>query len=237
MNITESLYFSSFIKSFSSLQLKTAHPLPKIINIIEIKNAPPIIFCIIAILKIPHSQPYLHNKDIVPEPRHKYIFVVIFIDFLYTVGLCFYFSGIFLIIITDYMPYRYSDRALIRVTVGIALNILTGGLGTILYYNYIFKIVSRKEESCITKCFGYFIFGAIIEFGGIVCFAGTLFCIFYSDFVSKACKIAFPICYSLSVFMTISYASENDETNIGSCQITKKPNNKIEEYQIIEIDN
>ena len=174
------------------------------------------------------------ENDLINED--KYNFVVIFIDYLYTVGLCFYFSGIFLIIITDYMPNRYSDRALIRVTVGITLNILTGGLGTMLYYNYLFKIVSRKED-CITKCLGYFIFGAIIEFGGIVCFAGTLFCIFYSDFVSKACKIAFPICYSLTLIFAFSSSVDNDETNIGSCPTKKKPNNKIEEYQIIEIDN
>ena len=104
-----------------------------------------------------------------------------------------------------------------------------------LYFNYIFKIAIKNESSCCVICLGYLILSTVFELGGIVCFAGTLFCIFYSDIASKACKIAFPICYSLSVFMTISYASENDETNIGSSPIKKKPNNKIEEYQIIEI--
>ena len=175
------------------------------------------------------------ENDLINE--EKYIFSVIFIDYLYTVGLCFYFSGIFLVIITDYMPHRYSDKKIIRVTVGFVLNILTGGLGTMLYFNYIFKKAMKKEYSFFIMCFGYLLFSAIFEFGGIVCFAGTLFCIFYSDIASKACKIAFPICYSFSVLMVISYAIENDETNIGSSPIKKKHNNKIEEYQIIEICN
>ena len=76
------------------------------------------------------------------------------------------------------MPNRYSDKAIIRVTFGIALNILTGDLGTMIYYNYLYKIVFKKEKSCFTRCFGYLIFSAIFEFGGIVCYAGTLFCIF-----------------------------------------------------------
>ena len=175
------------------------------------------------------------ENDLINE--EKYIFSVMFIDYLYTVGLCFYFSGIVLIIITDYMPHRYPDKKIIRVTVGFILNILTGGLGTMLYFNYIFKITMKKEYSCFTICFTYLISSAVFEFGGIVCFAGTLFCIFYSDIASKACKIAFPICYLVSAIMVISFAMENDETNIGSSPIKKKPNNKIEDYQIIEICN
>ena len=159
------------------------------------------------------------ENDLINE--EKYIFSVIFIDYLYTVGLCFYFSGIFLVIITDYMPHRYSDKKIIRVTVGFVLNILTGGLGTMLYFNYIFKKAMKKEYSFFIMCFGYLLFSAIFEFGGIVCFAGTLFCIFYSDIASKDCKIAFPICYSFCVLMVISYAIENDETNIGSSPIKK----------------
>ena len=171
------------------------------------------------------------------ENNLMYISSVIFIDYIYTIGLCFYFSGIFLIIITDYMPHRYSDKAIIRVATGITLNILTGGLGTMLFYNYIYKILLRKEESLCTKCFGYLIMSVVFEFGGIICYAGTLFCIFYSDIVSKACKIAFPICYSICILMIISAAAENNETNIGSCPIKKKSNNKIEEYQIVKIYN
>jgi hypothetical protein len=135
------------------------------------------------------------------------------------------------------MTDRYSDRKIIRVTAGLILNILTGGLGTMLYFNYIIKIVMKREEGIFTICIGYIFLSAVFEFGGIVCFAGTLFCIFYSDIASKACKIAFPICYSFCVLMVISYAIENDETNIGSSPIKKKHNNKIEEYQIIEICN
>ena len=76
------------------------------------------------------------------------------------------------------MPRRYNDRAIIRVTVGFVLNALTGGLGTMLYFNYLFKIAFKKEYSLLTTCFGYLIFSAVFEFGGIVCFAGTLFCLF-----------------------------------------------------------
>ena len=169
--------------------------------------------------------------------EEKYIFLVIFIDYLYTVGLCFYFSGLFLIIITDYMPDRYSDRKIIRVTAGLILNILTGGLGTMLYFNYVIKIVLKREEGCFTKCLLYIFSRVIFEFGGIVCFAGTLFCILYSDIATKAMKIAFPICYAFCILMVIICAIENNETNIGSSPIKKNPNNKIEEYQIIEICN
>ena len=135
------------------------------------------------------------------------------------------------------MPRRYSDRAIIRVTVGFVLNALTGGLGTMLYFNYLFKIAFKKEYSLLTTCFGYLIFSAVFEFGGIIGFAGTFFCLFYSDIATKACKIAFPICYSVCLFMVISLAKDNDETNIGSNPTKKKLNNKIEEYQIIEIQN
>ena len=162
---------------------------------------------------------------------------MIFIDYLYTVGLCFYFSGLFLIIITDYMPDRYSDRKIIRVTAGLILNILTGGLGTMLYFNYVIKIVLKREEGCFTKCLLYIFSRVIFEFGGIVCFAGTLFCILYSDIATKAMKIAFPICYAFCILMVIISVIENNETNIGSSPIKKNPNNKIEEYQIIEICN
>ena len=128
-------------------------------------------------------------------------------------------------------------KKLVRITVSFILNILTGGLGTMLNFNYVFKIVTRNEESCCTICLGYLFLSAALEFGGIVCFAGTLFCIFYPDIVSKACKIAFPICYSFSVLLAASFAIDNDETNIGSSPIKKKSNNKIEEYQIVEICN
>ena len=143
----------------------------------------------------------------------------------------------FYIIITDYMPRRYSDRAIIRVTVGFVLNALTGGLGTMLYFNYLFKIAFKEEDSLFKTCFGYLIFSAVFEFGGIICFAGTLFCLFYSDIETKACKIAFHICYSVCLFMVISLAKDNDETNIGSNPTKKKLNNKIEEQKIIEICN
>ena len=120
------------------------------------------------------------------------------------------------------MPHRYSDKKIITVTVGFILNIHIGGLGTMLYFNYIFKITIRKEYSCFIMCFGYLLFSAIFDFDGIVCFAGILFCIFYSDITSKVCKIAFPICYSVSILLAISYAIDNDETNIGSSPIKKR---------------
>ena len=83
-----------------------------------------------------------------------------------------YFSGIFLAIITDYMPHRYSDKALIRITVSFILNLFTGGLGTMLNFNFLFKLMSKNEHDCFTICFGYIILSAIFEYGGIVCFAG-----------------------------------------------------------------
>ena len=135
------------------------------------------------------------------------------------------------------MPHRYSDRVIIRVTAGLILNILTGGLGTMLNFNYIYKLAFKDKKDFFNLFFGYIIFSAGFEFGGIVCFAGTLFCIFNPDIVSKACKIAFPICYSVSILLVIITAKENNESNIGSCPTKKKPYNKIEEYQIIKISN
>ena len=61
------------------------------------------------------------------------------------------------------------------------------------YYNYLYKIVFRKEESCFTRCLGYLIFSAIFEFGGSFCI----------------------------LIMVIELADESDEANIGSCP-TKK---------------
>ena len=76
----------------------------------------------------------------------------------------------------------------------------------------------------------------IIEYVWFFNFGGILNCILFPEETNKASKIAFPIVYSLYIFMFSAYNAiyEEENENNTSCP-TKKLNTKDSKYKIIKI--
>ena len=187
-----------------------------------------------------------------------------FVDYFYVIGLCFYFSGILLILISDYFPdiNKENIKNQLSELAGLILNIFTGGLGTILFlkvYGELLKLNDSdnsdncNDSCCLCKvcCWWIYclyciitdknnchkkIFILIIIIGGFIGYFGTLYCIFFSDIASKACKITFPIFYGVfSIFFgLLPWNKTLGNNNTTACPIKKKINNK---YHLINIDN
>ena len=66
------------------------------------------------------------------------IYSNVFLNFAYTIGLNFYISGIFLILISDYIPDVGNRRKGISGFACLVLNILTGGLGITLFGDFFY---------------------------------------------------------------------------------------------------
>lgn len=153
---------------------------------------------------------FFSNEEIINSIR--------ILNFLYTIGLHFYISGIFLILIYDYIPDIQSRR---KGTSGFAyfvLNLLTGGLGTTLFGDLIFALF-RRDNSILMSLLIFLIF----ECGGFICFGGVVFCIFFPEIANKSCKIAFPICYVFNSFLFLSLFFENNDgySRDVSCPVKK----------------
>ena len=183
-----------------------------------------------------------------------------FVDYFYTIGLCFYFTGILLILISDYFPDIENIKKELSGLAGVILNLFTGGLGTILFlevYGELYKpdgsdnidicdppwtlcdvifwycrlfVVICRHKNCKRA-----MFVLILVIGGFICYFGTLYCIFFSD-ASKACKITYPIFYGVFsiIFGLFPLLYNIDKNNEAACPIKKIINNK---YQIINIDD
>lgn len=189
------------------------------------------------------------------------VYFIRFLDYFYTIGLCFYFSGILLILIFDYFPDIENIKNDLSTLAGVILNLFTGGLGTILFlevYGEIYnpdgpddiKICDPPWNLCqilfwpYTLCFilcrhknckkALLILGIVI--GGFIGYFGTLYCIFFSNIASKACKITYPIFYGVFSFFfgLLPFIINIGKKNEAACPIKKKINN---EYQIINIDD
>jgi len=152
------------------------------------------------------------------------------LNFLFTIGLHFYISGILIILIYDYIPDIHSRR---KGTSGFAyflLNVLTWGLGTTLFGDLIFAFIHRDNNSCLESLIIF------ILLGGFICFGGVLFCIFFPEIANKSCKIAFPICYFFNSFFFIQLVLQynNDYSSNTSCPV-KKLIAKDSKYKKIKI--
>jgi hypothetical protein len=121
-------------------------------------------------------------------------YIIVF-NYFYTIGLCFYFSGIFIILVLDYLE-KLDIFPYISSFCFIVLTILTGGLGFTLFLPAI--IVYFKLDRMIHTWYGIF-FILSFPIGGFICFGGFLYDLFFWDIASKACRIAFPICYSVCI--------------------------------------
>ena len=137
-------------------------------------------------------------------------YIISFLNLLFSIGLNFYFSGLFLILISDYNQKDIHESKEISGIACIILNIFTGSLGTILFGNF-FLTFSRKEKLYVSV-FGFLIF----VLGGFICFVGVQYCIFFPE-VSKACKIAYPICYCVNsiVIGSIPFIDQLNKDNLN----------------------
>ena len=128
----------------------------------------------------------------------------------------------------------------------------TGGLGTLLFivfYGELYRPFDCNVEwefdfFCICRLYAIMfcnkncqtvIFVLIILISGFIGYFGTLYCIFFSDIASKACKITYPIFYGVFsiIFGLFPWISSMEKNNTTACPIKKKTNNK---YHLIKID-
>ena len=126
------------------------------------------------------------------------IYTIRFINYFYVIGLCFYLSGIVLILISDYLDAEKIENLKFELSgiAGVALNILTGGLGTLLFqvlfaeYYRPFNCDVRLDFDLFFICHLYaimfcnpysqtLIFVLIILIGGFLGYFGVLYCIFF----------------------------------------------------------
>jgi hypothetical protein len=132
-----------------------------------------------------------------------YTYFTTVFNYFYTIGLCFYFSGIILILILDYVPKIREIKISIEELAYMALSLLTGGLGFLLFlpsfvvYFHLDRWGNKYAAVLLLISF---------PIGGFICFGGFLYDLFFWEIASKACRIAFPICYftCFSCFQVIS---------------------------------
>ena len=186
------------------------------------------------------------------------IYSIRFINYFYIIGLCFYFSGIVLILISDYLQGEVQGENIENIKfelsgiAGVALNILTGGLGTLLFqvfYAELYRpfdcnIECEFDYLCICRLFAIIFCNPTCQtiiviwtilICGFIGYFGTLYCIFFPDLASKAMKITYPIFYC---FFSISFGllplRKNYSRNRTACPNKRKINNK---YQLIKIND
>ena len=215
---------------------------------------------ILVIFQIPNPFSFFYYIIFSSFDREISIYYFIrLVDYFYVVGLCFYFSGIVLILISDYLRAEKIENLKFEISgiAGIILNILTGGLGTLLFITLIgdsYTPIDCDVEKCYNLCWCWCccicrycaeiwssancqraIFVLIIVIGGFIGYFGTLYCIFFSDTASKATKITYPIFYFVfSIVLGLYPLLDNSIRNRTSCPIKRKANNK---YQLVKIND
>ena len=126
------------------------------------------------------------------DPYNYEYFTKVF-DYFYTMGLCFYFSGIITILILDYFSEIKVFQAKITEIAYAALSLFTGGIGFALFID-----AFLMEYPCLINCdsdCGKIIGVLLFPIGGFISFGGFLYDLFFWKIASKACRIIFPICY------------------------------------------
>ena len=190
------------------------------------------------------------------------VYFIRYVNYFYVIGLCYYFSGILLILISDYLRGDKIENIKNELSgiAGVILNLFTGGLGTLLFlviYGESFRPFQNNDENelkcecslCCILCLYCYIFKficcnshcriimlvLIILIGGFIGYFGTLYIIFFSDIASKASKITYPIFYFIfSIIFGLLPLMKDHIGNRTACPIKKKINNK---YQIIKIND
>ena len=115
-------------------------------------------------------------------------------NYFYTMGLCFYFSGILIILVLDYMD-KVEITPYISSFCFIVLTILTGGLGFTLFLPAFIVYFRIDRWGGNYSCF----FLLLFPFGGFITYGGFMYDLFFWKIVTKAYRIAFPICYCICI--------------------------------------
>ena len=219
----------------------------------------------ISIILLVFQEPYVFSffYNIIFSSDIKEMAILIrYVNYFYTIGLCYYFSGILLILVSDYLRGDKIENIKNELSgiAGVILNLFTGGLGTLLFlviYGESFRPFQNNDENelkcecdlCCIFCFYCYVIKficcnshcriimvvLIILIGGFIGYFGTLYIIFFSDIASKASKITYPIFYFIFsiIFGLLPLMKDHIENRIA-CPIKKKINNK---YQIIKIND
>lgn len=110
-------------------------------------------------------------------------------NLFYTYGLCFYFSGFYIILALDYIDDIKDIAPYATCLAYIFLSSLTGGLGFALFlptFLVYYRIIYWANE----------LLGLIILVGGgFICYGGFVYSLFFWDFVNKASKVCFTLFY------------------------------------------
>jgi hypothetical protein len=219
----------------------------------------------ISIILLVFQEPYVFSffYNIIFSSDIKEMAILIrYVNYFYTIGLCYYFSGILLILVSDYLRGDKIENIKNELSgiAGVILNLFTGGLGTLLFlviYGESFRPFQNNDENelkcecdlCCIFCFYCYVIKficcnshcriimvvLIILIGGFIGYFGTLYIIFFSDIASKASKITYPIFYFIfSIIFGLLPLMKDHIGNRTACPIKKKINNK---YQIIKIND
>ena len=98
-----------------------------------------------------------------------YTYFTTVFNYFYFMGLCFYFSGIILILIFDYVPKIRNTPFTMEKLTFIVLSLLTGGLGFLLFLLafIVYFHLDRWGNQCAALIVLLF-----IPVGGFICFGG-----------------------------------------------------------------
>jgi hypothetical protein len=149
-----------------------------------------------------YEKAFMDILETTQKNSEDYTYFTTVFNYFYTMGLCFYFSGIILILILDYAPERKMPISIEELAY-MALSLLTGGLGFLLFLPAF--VVYFHLDRWGNQCFAFLVL-IFFPIGGFICFGGFLYDLFFWGIASKACRIAFPICYftCFSCFQVIS---------------------------------
>ena len=157
--------------------------------------------------------------DLTYTEEDYYSSIITFLNFIFTISLSFYFSGLILIIICDYIEDKKKPPTEISLLAFLILNIFTGGLGISLFSLKIFKCCEYcfEDFKCEFTIILAIILKIVIELGSYICFIGTIFCIFFFNIMPKSYKIAFPVCYGFEILIfTLIYLCFRNPRNVAS---------------------
>ena len=110
-------------------------------------------------------------------------------NLFYTYGLCFYFSGFYIILILDYIENIKEIKPYATYLTHVVLTLLTGGLGFTLFFPAFVSHYNLTSDLKIILGFIVFIGGGFFLYGGFV------YCLFFWSYINKASKVCFPLFY------------------------------------------
>ena len=108
-------------------------------------------------------------------------------NLFYTYGLCFYFSGFYIILVLDYVDNIKEIKPYATYLTHIILTSLTGGLGFTLFFPAYVSYFNFTSDLQIIIALVIFVGGGFFVYGGFI------YCLFFWSYINLASKICFPI--------------------------------------------